>query len=187
MQIKIEDKTDEEIVQLVLDNKTEFFGELVKRYEKKLLRYGRRFLYNYENIEDAVQNVFIKVYLNLRGFDLKRKFSSWIYRIAHNEFINIAKKKKKEPLLFFEMDIIFSFTGKDDSLKQIEREEEREEIEKHLNKLKIKYREPLVLYYFEEKNYQEISDILKIPISTVGTRLKRGRNEIKKLLYEKRK
>lgn len=185
--MKTEDKTDEELVELVLNNKTEFFGVLVKRYEKKLLRYGRKFLYNYENIEDAVQNVFIKTYLNIRGFDIKKKFSSWIYRIAHNEFINLVKKNKKEPFLFFDPDTIFSFAGKDNFLKEIEREQEKEEIEKHLNKLKIKYREPLVLYYFEEKDYQEISDILEIPISTVGTRLKRGRNEIKKILYAKRK
>ncbi|HDQ16256.1 MAG TPA: RNA polymerase sigma factor [Bacteroidetes bacterium] len=97
------------------------------------------------------------------------------------------KKKKREPFLFFDADIIFSFAGKDNFLKEIERKEEKEEIEKYLSKLKTKYREPLVLYYFEEKNYQEISDILEIPISTVGIRLKRGRNEIKKLLYEKRK
>jgi RNA polymerase sigma-70 factor, ECF subfamily len=185
--MKMEDKTDEELVQLVLDNKTEAFGILVERYEKKLLRYGRKFLYDYENIEDTVQNVFIKAYVNIKGFDIKKEFSPWIYRIAHNEFINIIKKKKREPFLFFDADIIFSFAGKNNFLKEIERKEEKEEIEKHLSKLKTRYREPLVLYYFEEKNYQEISDILEIPISTVGIRLKRGRNEIKKLLYEKRK
>ncbi len=185
--MKMEDKTDEELVQLVLNNKTEVFGLLAKRYEKKLLRYGRKFLYSYENIEDAVQNVFIKAYVNIRGFDVKKKFSSWIYRIAHNEFINLVKQKKKEPFLFFDADTIFSFAGPDNVLEEIERKEEKKEIEEHLNKLKIKYREPLVLYYFEEKNYQEISDILAIPIATVGTRLKRGRHEIKKLLYEQRK
>ncbi len=72
-------------------------------------------------------------------------------------------------------------------MKDTEIREEKKEIEKHLSNLKVKYREPIVLYYFEEKDYQEISDILEIPVSTVGTRLKRGRSEIKKLLYEERK
>ncbi len=184
---QIDNKTDEELVGLVLKNKTEAFDILAKRYEKKLLRYGRRFLCNYENIEDVVQDVFIKVYINIKSFDLSKKFSPWIYRIAHNEFINIIKKKKKEPFLFFEADVIFSFAGKDNFLKDIEIREEKEEIEKYLSKLKVKYREPIVLYYFEEKDYQEISDILKIPVSTVGIRLKRGRSEIKKLLYEEKK
>ncbi len=184
---QMDNKTDEELVRLILKNETEAFNILANRYEKKLLRYGRKFLYNYENIEDAVQNVFIKVYVNIKSFDFSKRFSSWIYRIAHNEFINIIKREKKEPLILFEADVIFSFAGKDDFLKDIKRKEEKKEIEKHLSKLKVKYREPIVLYYFEEKNYQEISDILEIPISTVGIRLKRGRNEIKKLLYEKRK
>jgi len=183
---QIDDKTDEELVRLVLKNKTEAFDVLARRYEKKLLRYGKRFLYNYENIEDVVQNVLIKAYVNIKSFDPSRKFSPWIYRIAHNEFINIIKKEKREPLLFLEADVIFSFAGKGDFLKDIEISEEKEEVEKYLHKLKGKYREPIVLYYFEEKDYQEISDILKIPVSTVGTRLKRGRNEIKKLLHEKR-
>ena len=184
---QIDNKTDEELVQLVLKNKTEAFDILAKRYEKKLLRYGRRFLYNYENIEDVVQNVLTKAYVNLKSFDSSRKFSPWIYRIAHNEFINLIKKEKKEPFLFLETDIIFSFPGKEDFLKDIETREKKEEIEKYLYKLKEKYREVIVLYYFEEKDYREISDILKIPVSTVGIRLKRGRSEIKKLLHEKRK
>ncbi len=184
---QINSKTDEELAQLVLENKTDAFDILAKRYEKKLLRYGKKFLYDHENIEDVVQNVFIKTYVNIKSFNPSRKFSPWIYRIAHNEFINIIKKKKREPFLFFDADVIFSFAGKDDFLKDIKVKEEKEEIEKYLHKLKAKYREPIILYYFEEKEYQEISDILKIPISTVGTRLKRGRNEIKKLLYDKEK
>ncbi len=83
-------------------------------------------------------------------------------------------------------DIHFSFPGKENVLEDIKIKEEREEIEKYLNNLKVKYREPIILYYFEDKNYQEISDILRIPIPTVGVRLKRARDEIKKL-YEKRK
>ncbi len=181
-----EGKTDEELVSLVQKKRTDAFELLVNRYEGKLLRYGRRFLFNYDNIEDAVQNVFIKAYINIQSFDVTKKFSPWIYRIAHNHFINIIKKSKKEPFLFFDADVIFSFAGKDNILKEVERKEEKQEIEKNLNKLKIKYREPIILYYFEDKNYQEISDILKIPISTVGIRLKRGLGQIRKL-YEQGK
>ncbi len=96
----MDNKTDEELVRLVVfKNKTEAFDILCRRYEEKLLRYGRRFLYNYENIEDAVQNVFTKTYINIKSFNFSKKFSPWIYRIAHNEFINIIKKEKKEERL----------------------------------------------------------------------------------------
>jgi RNA polymerase sigma-70 factor, ECF subfamily len=183
---KIEEKTDEELVRFVQEKKTDVFSIIVKRYEDKLLRYGKRFLFNYENIEDAVQDVFIKAYINIQSFDTSKKFSSWIYRIAHNHFVNIIKKSKKEPYLFFDANVIFSFADKGNALEDIQEKEEKKELGRYLNKLKVKYREPLILYYFENKNYQEISDILRMPTSTVGIRLKRGRKEIKKL-YEKRK
>ncbi len=178
------DKNDEELAQLVQQEKMEAFDLLVERYEKRLLGYGRRFLFNYENIEDAVQDVFIKAYINIQSFNPKKKFSSWIYRIAHNHFINIIKEQKKEPFLFFDPDIIFSFSGKGNLLEKIEKKEERKKIENSLKKLNPKYREPVVLYYYEDKNYEEISDILKIPISTVGVRLRRARIIIKSLYEE---
>ena len=82
--------------------------------------------------------------------------------------------------------MIFTFMNEDDLLGDMEREEERREIDAYLKEIRPKYREILTLFYFEEKDYQEISDILNIPTSTVGVRLKRGREEIKKI-YEKRK
>jgi RNA polymerase sigma-70 factor, ECF subfamily len=182
---KMEDKTDEELARLVQNRRTNVFELLVRRYEERLLRYGRRFLINYEDIEDAVQDVFIKAYTNIQSFDPSRKFSSWIYRIAHNHFINIIKRSEREPFLFFDADIIFSFAGEEDIVEDLEKEEKKIEMEESLNKLKIKYREPIILYYDEDKDYQEISDILRIPVSTVGIRLKRGRDELKKM-YGKR-
>ncbi len=182
----MEEKTDEELVVLVQKGDIPSFSLIVKRYEKKLLRYGRRFLFNYENIEDAVQAIFIKVYENINSFQSTKKFSPWIYRIAHNHFINIIKKTKKEPFLFFDADIIYSFTNKKNTLNDIKKEEELKEIDSYLKNINTKYREVIVLYYFEDKNYKEIADILGIPISTVGIRLKRGREQIKKY-YEKRK
>jgi RNA polymerase sigma-70 factor (ECF subfamily) len=179
-------KTDEELAKLTQEGKTEAFGVLVDRYEKKLLRYGKRFLFDYENVKDAVQDVFIKAYSNIQGFDCSKKFSPWIYRIAHNNFVNIIKKKKREPYTFFDTDIIFSFVSEDETFSELEKEEQNREVKKYLKDIKPKYREILILFYFEEKDYREISDILNIPVSTVGVRLKRGREEIKKI-YEKRK
>ena len=182
----MEEKTDEELAMLTQEGKTEAFNFLVERYEEILLRYGKRFLFNHENIKDVVQDVFIKAYENIQSFDSSRRFSPWIYRIAHNNFINIIKKNKREPYTFFDTDVIFSFASEEETVSGAEREERKKEVEKYLKEIKLKYREILVLFYFEEKDYREISDILNIPISTVGVRLKRGREEIKKK-YEKRK
>jgi len=85
--------TDEEVAKRVQAGQSEAFGLIVERYEAKLFRYGKKFLSNHENIEDVVQEVFIKVYQNIQSFDSSQKFSPWIYRIAHNTYVNVLKKK----------------------------------------------------------------------------------------------
>lgn len=175
--------TDEEIVKKVQEGDTEAFGILVERFEAKMLRYARKFLFGYEDGEDAVQGVFIKAYINIQQFDLSKKFSSWLYRIAHNEFINVIKKRGKESVPVFEIDTLFPhLAAKEDLVRDLELQQLKESLEKYLNQVSLKYREILVLYYFEQMDYLEIADILKIPVSTVGVRLRRAKAALKKLI-----
>ena len=172
--------TDEEIAKQVQRGQVEPFELLVKRYQEKLTRYGRKFLSNNQDIEEIIQEVFIKSYVNIKSFDLSRKFSSWIYRIAHNEFVNALRKRKRSPLYFFDLDVFLPhFVSKETPEKDIEKKEAKELINRFLKKIDSKYREVLVLYYFEDLSYKEISDILHIPISTVGVRIKRAKNIMK--------
>jgi len=179
MEQKASQQTDEEIARLVQSGNVDIFEEIVNRYEEKIKRYGRKFLSGIQDIEDIVQDVFLKTYENIQSFDIKRKFSSWIYRIAHNEFVNALKKHKKKPLPLFELDILFPYSSSEEVEDSKDREGEIEIINKCLNKLSPKYREPVVLYYLEELSYKEISEILHIPSSTVGVRLKRAKEKIK--------
>ncbi len=172
--------TDEEIARLVQSGKTEPFGILIERYEAKMKRYAKRFLFGYEEAEDLAQEVFLKTYINIQSFNTSKKFSSWLYRIAHNEFINAIKKKGREPISFFDSDTIFPHPiSKENTDKEITESELRAMLDKCINKLKPKYREPIILYYFEELSYKEIADILRIPIATVGIRLQRGKKIMK--------
>lgn len=182
----MEQKTDEEIALMIQDGDKELFGMLVERYEQKLLRYASKFLSrNSADAEDAVQESFLKAYANIQSFDAMRKFSPWIYRITHNQIINSLKKRGREPTVFFDYDTFFpSFASKDKTDDEINRKELKEMIDSCLNKLEQKYREPMVLYYIEEFNYKEIADIMHIPMSTVGIRLKRGKEAMKKI-YDK--
>jgi len=109
MDTKISEQPDEEIAKQVQLKNIELFGVLISRYEEKIKRYGRKFLSEKEDIEDIVQKIFIKAYRNIQSFDSKRKFSSWLYRIAHNEFVNELKKKKRDSLRFFDPDVIFPY------------------------------------------------------------------------------
>ena len=172
--------TDEEIAKKVQAGDSELFGILVNRYENKIKRYAKKFLFNYEDAEDLAQQAFLKTYININSFDTQRKFSPWVCRIAHNEFINAIKKRKKEPFPFFDADTIFPHPkAKENPLKNSERAEISQIIEQCLGQLNAKYREPLILYYLEGFDYNEIADIMRIPISTVGVRLKRGKEKLK--------
>jgi RNA polymerase sigma-70 factor (ECF subfamily) len=174
--------SDEEIALLVQSGKVEFFDVLINRYEQKIRRYAKRFLVDREDVNDVLQEVFIKAYRNIRSFDAKRKFSPWLYRIAHNELINHLKKRKKNPLPLFDLDAFFPQSLADNNVsREVERRDMTGTIEKCLDKLEIKYREPVTLYYLEELSYKEIADVLRLPVSTVGIRIKRAREMIKSL------
>lgn len=178
--------TDEEIIRQVQAGDTESFGIVIGRYEAKILRYAKKFLFGYDDAQDVVQDVFLKAYVHIQSFDLSQKFSPWIYRIAHNEFINAIKKKGKEPIPFFDPDVLFPhpisrFNADDD----VQRNEIIAAINAGLSKLDPKYREPLVLYYIEELDYKEIAEILRLPVSTVGVRLKRGKDMLKTAYSER--
>ena len=184
----IAELTDEQIAEQVQKGDTESFKVLVERYEPKMTRYAKRFLFGAEEAKDLVQEVFIKSYVNIRSFDIDRRFSPWIYRIAHNEFVNALKKKKKEKnnLSLFYVDVLFPHPiAKETADDPVNRHEVAALLEGSLEELGSKYREPLVLYYLEDMDYREIAEILRIPISTVGVRLQRGKTLLKKLVKEK--
>lgn len=180
-----EQKSDEELVVLVQHGDKEHFGELMDRYEKKLLRYGRKFLSNRDDIEDVVQDVFIKAYQSLQSFDVSLKFSSWIYRIAHNTFVNALRKKSRTPLLqFLDFDTLIAHPVYEDPTNfEKEQKEIKIMLEKGLEELSPHYKEILILYFLEELSYKEIADVLRIPIGTVGIRIKRAKESLKKV-YE---
>jgi RNA polymerase sigma-70 factor (ECF subfamily) len=175
--------TDEQLVDIIRREDQELYKYIIHRYEKKLFHYIKKYIFDSDNIKDVLQTVFIKAYKNLYGFDINRKFSSWIYRIAHNEAINNIKKKSNNNISLDEIEykIIDEVI---DLNKEIDEGFLKKKINKSLYKLKLKYREPLILFYFEEKTYEEISDILKIPRNTVGTFISRGKEKLKKIILE---
>lgn len=178
-------KTDEEIIKLIQKGDADKFGLIVERYEDKLKRYARRFLYNAEDGEDLVQDIFIKAYTNLNSFDATRKFSPWIYRIAHNEFVSFLRKRRLDEFPFFDPDTLFPHpVAQEKSDKLVLDDEQKELVESSLKSLPAKYRELVILYYFEDFDYKSISDILKIPVSTVGVRLKRAKDKLKNILTD---
>ncbi|MCA9365445.1 RNA polymerase sigma factor [Candidatus Kaiserbacteria bacterium] len=180
------DMTDEEIIKMVL-REPAFFGHIIERYESKMRRYIRRLgVREPEDQDDVLQEIFMKVYKNINGFDVQLSFSSWLYRIAHNESISWYRKKSVRPeghLVFDSEEILeFQETMLDSSEVSHDKQLNAQEVSRALESLDQKYRDVLVLRYFEHKEYEEISDILKIPIGSVGTLIHRGKNQLHQII-----
>lgn len=169
--------TDEKLVELVRSKDKNRYAEIINRYQDKLMRYTR-YLTNDENLAaDAVQNAFIKTYINLNGFDTKKKFSSWIYRITHNEAVNLVKMHNRE----IPLDPEFDAPGNQNTEEEFDRKEIIHQVRGCLGQIPIMYSEPLALFYLDEKSYEEVSDILRIPMGTVATRISRAKILLKKI------
>ena len=176
--------TDEQIAAAVQAGNFEEFGELIERYDAKLKRYARRFLSRSEDVEDLVQDVFIKSYTNLQSFDVTQRFSPWIYRIAHNVFVNELRSKERRGYGIFDADVLLpQLPAAETADGAVLLDELKIEMEQALASLPAKYREVLVLFYYEELSYIEISDVLRVPVTTVGVRLKRARDKLQ-TVYE---
>lgn len=181
--------SDEALVAQTLIERSAF-AVIVDRYESKLTRYIRRLgVYNHEDRQDILQDIFIKVYRNLNGFDRRLSFSSWIYRIAHNETITWHRKQKVRPEghLVADTEEIFLYVADEQQSSEqlVDTKIDAKLLRHSLALLESKYQDPIILRFFEYKEYDEISDILKIPIGTVGTLISRGKKKLEHILKTK--
>ena len=174
---------DSDLVKLSLKNQ-EYFYCLILRYEKRLFYYIRRISSSSkEDTEDILQEVFISVYKNLNDFDDNLKFSSWIYRITHNKTVSQWRKASSRPKTVSaddENNKLFEFVANDeDIVSDLDREISASQIRKIIFKMDDKYRDVLVLKFLEDKDYKEISDILKKPMGTVATLINRAKHKLR--------
>ena len=189
MQQDSQHMSDEEIVSMALRDKA-FFAHIVLRYEDKLSRYIMRLgIRNAEDRQDTLQDIFIKIYKNLNAFDTSLSFSSWIYRIAHNEAISAYRKQNVRPEghLIDEGNerVAREMTMEDGAEKEFDTQINAVEVYRALEEVDEKYRTVLILRFFEHKEYEDISDILKIPTGSVGTLIHRGKKQLKEKLDTK--
>ena len=188
MTSKIED-SDEQLAEMFLNDLSNLslFEDLLTRYEQKLLRYVRSLGIEQNLAYDVVQDSFIKAYRNIRSFNPKKgKWSSWIYRIAHNVAMDSFRKQKKDLTVDDEAwwdGIAVPETISDELNIKLN----NENLMKGLLAVDIKYREPLMLYYLEAKSYKEVGEILRLPTATVSTRIKRGKDKLKDVINEQLK
>lgn len=182
-----EPKKDTELVESSKKD-PESFGFLMERYESQLFHYIRRIgQLSKEDTEDILQEVFIKIYKNLNDYDESLKFSSWAYRITHNHVIDhfrrVNARPKTNSLEEEEWERLIASSVRME--KEIMNKDCIERAKSCIDELPMKYREVLILRFIEEKDYEEIMDILKKPKGSVATLVSRGKEMLMKNMKKK--
>lgn len=153
------------------------FEKILWLYEKPIFNYIRRLVNQLEDAEDLTQKTFIKLYKSLKSVNPEKNFKSWLYKIATNTVYDWFRKQKRNSEILMENSEIQAETfAHEDAYYQIE---SLIDLEKALNEIKPAYKSILLLYYKNGLEYNEIAEILGVPINTVKTHLRRAKLELK--------
>lgn len=169
------------------------FAELVELYKDKIYHLAYRMLYNRQEAEDIVQETFLRVYKNLGRFDANQKFSTWIFRIGTNLCIDRLRRRRKTYSLDAEVTDSEGVNGygmlsdKEPGPEgELVLSETKQQIHKAIDALPEKYKSIVILRYMHDLSLQEIGDILHMPVTTVKTRVHRGREFLRKKLEQEK-
>lgn len=172
------DFTDEQLAQ-ESQKSLQAFEYLVERYENPLLRYILRIShFSKEEAEEILQEIFIQVWKNIKDFNPQLKFKSWVYRIAHNHTISAFRKtrsKSRDSEVPWNPELYENISDHSNFVAEFNAQMDAKIVQNILENLPQKYKDVLVLRYFEDQGYEEISDILKIPIGTAATLVRRAK------------
>jgi RNA polymerase sigma-70 factor, ECF subfamily len=156
--------SDLELVELFLKGNETSFNELVRRYQEKVYWTAHRFVNDHDEADDIVQEVFLKVHRSLNDFRGESGFYTWLYRITVNISLNAIRKRRIKD--FLRIDEFFDYPSdeNDQPDKQFEQNEQKQLIEKAIERLSEKQKAVFILRYYEELPYDDISKILKTSV-----------------------
>ncbi|MBN2544248.1 MAG: sigma-70 family RNA polymerase sigma factor [Spirochaetes bacterium] len=180
----IDDNT--EIIKKIKKGDQESFNKIILKYQNPIFNYVFKMVYNIDDAMDITQDVFFKAYKNIRFFNFRSKFSTWLYKIAFNHALNIIKRKKNQKMFYDKFTENDSFYI-DNGSKNFEDKEINNIVENILKTINPVYRTCIYLFYKEGMSYEEISEVMKLPLNTVRSHLKRGRESIRNILVNKYK
>lgn len=184
---------DKRLIADCLRGNTNAFGELVLRYQDRLYNSVYRLVGRAEDAQDVVQEAFLNAYQSLRSFKGDSLFFTWLYRIAVNTAISL--KRKQRSVLSFDA----CRNGDENTMdppdlseesgpgQALERTEEEQRLQSALNRLSPEHRIVLILKEIEGQKYEDIAEVLQVPIGTVRSRLHRARSELREILEKNEK
>ncbi len=173
-------QSDAELIAGALSGSEKAFRRLVERYHPTVYAVARSVMGDRDDVDDVVQEVFIKVYRGLPKYRGDSKFSTWVYRIARNESINAVRKRVISGQPIEDTVIEAPTTSRPD--EQLDRKAEQVRLEGYLARLDEKYRTVLELRYLGEQSYAEIGETLDLPSGTVKSYIHRAKIELKRLM-----
>jgi RNA polymerase sigma-70 factor (ECF subfamily) len=176
-------ESDEDLLNRLRDGEREVFGPLVRRYERELFGYLRRYLGDDDLADDVFQNTFLQVFLKIKQYEPGRAARPWLYAIATNQAIDALRRRNRrgdqradaaatldeegEPRPLYEL-LAAPEMGPPDHAEQIEM---RDRVRGAVNRLPELLRQVVMLTYFRGLKYKDVADILEIPVGTVKSRL----------------
>ena len=168
--------SDENIVERALTGDADAFGELVRRWERRIFALAYGMLGREEDARDATQETFIAAFRNLRGFRGEAKVSSWLHRIAVNQCITRQRRAKVRSETALEDEVekdagSFAVPTAFSPARTVERRQATQAVRRAVNSLPVELRQVIVMKEFEELTFKEIADALDLPLSTVKSRL----------------
>jgi RNA polymerase sigma-70 factor, ECF subfamily len=182
--------SDRELVAIAVDGFDGSFEELVRRYQRPISAYVYRMVGNYESALDLTQEIFIKVYNSLNRYRAEFKFSTWIYKIAHNAAVDHLRRTatREQSLVLGPEGDTFDLPLESARLspeQESERKERRGEIEAVVRALPANYRELIILRHSQDLSYEEIVEVTGLPLGTVKNRLFRAREMMRQQFVDK--
>lgn len=183
---------DDEFVDRAKEGDSAAYKDLMNKYQKPLYYHVLKMVKNHEQVEDLVQEAFVKAFENLSSYNKNYAFSTWLYRITTNHTIDYLRKKKlktvsmDEPIKTREGEMSMQISGKAETDRKIIKEQRSKIIKKAIDDLPEKYRKVIEMRHLEELSYQEISEELDIPLGTVKAHIFRAREMLYKSLKDKR-
>lgn len=183
---------DSQLIQKALAGHQPAFERLKKKYHDSVYNLIYRMVREKDEVEDLVQEAFIKAFMSLASFNAEYAFSTWLYKIATNNCIDYIRRKKlatfsiNKPIESKDSEYTFEVPDStyEPDREMIERQKQRL-FEEAINSLPPKYRRVIILRHSEEKDYQEIAKILNLPLGTVKAHIFRAREMLYKYLRDK--
>lgn len=186
-------REDDVLVQRAVGGDERAYSDIVEKYQRALYYHILKMVRNRDVIDDLVQEVFVKAFDNLNSYSTDYAFSTWLYRIATNHTIDYLRKKKlqtlsiDEPVKTREGEMQMELPDEDTATdRRVIRKQRSNIIRDAIENLPPKYRKVIQMRHMEEKSYQEIAEILDLPLGTVKAHIFRARELLYKALKDKK-